>query len=105
MLDMLESLPLPITTLIVAGISALGQFILFNVGLRRLLWLAALAVPFCVAYCFYWAPNWIRSGESTAEYSAWAPLVIGIWSVCSAIACLLLSWALLRNVRQRTEHA
>jgi MFS family permease len=72
-----ETLPLPITTALVALVSIGLVWILCAVFPVRLGLLWAVLVPFVVAYCAYWFPVW--RGADASEYGAWSVLVIGIW--------------------------
>jgi len=103
MLNFLESLPFPITTLIVAGLSVAATGLLYVVGLRKLLWAAAFIVSFAISYCVYWSAVWFRPDPPVAEYSAWANLFIGLWFVFSTLASTAFAWVLLKGRRAR-EH-
>jgi hypothetical protein len=93
-LDIFETLPLPATTAIVAVIAAVLVACLTFTKLYALRWLFAFVVPFAIAYAIYWVPVW--NGADSSEYSAWAPLVISIWSLFGIIACsivvVLMGW-------------
>jgi hypothetical protein len=86
-LDIFESLSLPASALIVAVTAAAIVACLTMTRLYVLRWLLAFLVPFALAYTLYWAPVW--RGASSAEYSAWAFLVISVWFISGAVACLI----------------
>jgi uncharacterized protein YqgC (DUF456 family) len=104
MLDFVESLPLPGTILVAAGISLVVTAAASRLASRRMIWLVAVVVPFATAYALYWAPFWLRHGTNRADYSAWAPVVIGIWGIPSLIACLILVFILSRRRRDDSSH-
>ena len=83
----MDDLPLYATTAIVAATSVALVATVSLLRVKALLWLAAVVIPVAVSYWVYWAPVW--SGENSSEYSAWAPVLIGIWSLASVVASLI----------------
>ena len=82
-----ETLPLPITTAILASLSALVALACASIRWPWLKWLLALGSPFAIAWCTYWAPVWM--GESAAEYSAWSRRFLIAWGVPGALVSAL----------------
>jgi hypothetical protein len=92
-----ETLPLPLTTALVALVSLGVVWLLCSLFPPRLgMWWAVL-VPFAVAYCAYWFPVW--RGEDSSEYGAWAILVIGSWFVGAFVPSAIL----VRFLKKRRE--
>ena len=46
-------------------------------------WLGVLVVPFVLATCLYWSPVWL--GDNSSEYSSWAVLFIGRWTLAGTV--------------------
>lgn len=100
MLDIFESLPLGVTTLIVAGLSlATVTFFSRLVPLRQM-WLIAVVIPLVVSCLLYWTPYWIRPHTDSAEYSAWELLFIVVWAGAGMVISLIFV-GLLSRFRKR----
>jgi hypothetical protein len=89
MLDIFESLPLSVTTLIVAAISVLVVAGFSRVAPIRLMWLVALVAPLVVSYVVYWMPYWVSPSSHAGAYIAWELLVLAIWGGAGIVASLM----------------
>lgn len=103
MLDLLENLPLPFTTLIVMAISVAATVGISKLISGRIRWLLAVAVPIAISYTLYWSPVWFAHRTDVAEYSAWAPILMTAWSMPSVLACLVCV-AIVRKRHRMHEH-
>jgi uncharacterized membrane protein len=101
MLDLFESLPLPATTLISAAVSITVVALISRVTPGLVTWMAALVVPFVVAYSLYWAPVWISHRPNVADYSAWEVIFVGLWGFAGVIGSL--GFVLLLRSRRRVK--
>lgn len=97
MMDFFESLPFPVTTLIVAGISVLTVWLLARNTPGWGPWVEALLAPFAIAYAIYWAPVWINHRTNIAEYSAWEPIAVGVWGLFGVAGSLVCVYFLKRR--------
>jgi hypothetical protein len=98
----MDSLPFPVTTAIVAAMSVAAVALLWRIISDRWVWVVAICVPPAIASLVYWGPVLLRGGD-TSEHSAWAILVIGIWSAVSIVTALLFV-LLRRKIAGRTKH-
>jgi hypothetical protein len=91
MLDALTSLSLTSGALVVAAVSAALAVGLARVSSVKARWSLGLLVPFAASYSLYWLPVWM--GADPSEYSAWALLFVGPWSVAGVLASsVVLYW-------------
>lgn len=85
--------------LVIAGISTFFSLIWVKIDHVAFRWILVLLSPLIIAYCFYWSPVWFSQG-SLSEYSAWAPLFIGVWYVIGLSANIITTLFLLRKKRK-----
>jgi hypothetical protein len=97
MLDVLVTLPLPVATLIVAGISVALTAGVLKLTRGQASWLVAFLAPFVVSYALYFVPVWVRGGINSGAFLAWAGLYIGVWAIVSLVACLVFVFLRIRN--------
>jgi len=81
-----------------------GVFVLLqnyrNRATRVFVWVLCAAFPLVLSYLLYWLPFWL--GASQDQASAWAPLVVGVWTVAGVVG-LLVAAVLFRIQRRRAR--
>ena len=98
MLDVLESLSLPVVAAILAVVSAALAVAFARIRSRTVAWFAALLTPLLLSYALYWSPVWF--GADPTEYETWSFVFIVPWFLAGAIAsCLSLVVARRRRLR------
>ncbi len=105
MLDLLESLPFPVTTLVVAAFSVVIVALVSRVSPNWFRWVATLFVPFIVAYTTYWVPVWIRHRGDIEDYSAFEPMVVGIWGLAGNVGSLVCVLIVRKCRKDKSAHA
>jgi hypothetical protein len=104
MLDLFESLPFPVTTLAVAALSVFAVALVARVSPSWFMWVAALVVPFVIAYAIYWAPVWIGHRGNVADHSAWEPIAVGFWGLAGVGGSLVCVYFLHRRRDAKQAH-
>jgi hypothetical protein len=89
-----ESMPFPLTTSVVALISAVISAIITLVTIRiqasKIRTALIVLAPVVVSYQLYWAPVRIL-GAPPQEYYLWQPLFLAFWSGAGIVAAILTS--------------
>jgi hypothetical protein len=97
----IESLSLATGALFVAIISGAAALLMARIPHRAARWIVALAFPVVMSYCLYWFPVW--RGANSAEYSTWALLVVGAWSLAgvASSSAVVVAIRILENCTSR----
>src|SRR5262249_49605360 len=96
------SLSLSTDLLISAVLSVAVVWVLCSKFPTKLYPVWILAVPFAIAYMFYWLPVWLGS-DDVSQYGAWAFLGIGMLFLAGFFPSAFLA-VFLRRRRHRREH-
>jgi hypothetical protein len=83
MRELLDSLSLGSGALLVAVVSGVMAIWCARLSAASL-WLLSLIVPFLLAVALYWSPVFL--GANAADFSSWAPLVVGVWFLSGFVA-------------------
>ena len=104
MLDLFESAPFGVTTLIVAALCLLAVAALARFVPLKWMWLVSIVTPLFIAWLVYWMPFWIRPHTYSSEYSAWELLFIVAWGGAGIIVSLIFVGLLVRYRRRKVSH-
>lgn len=94
-----KSLSLGSGAMVVGALSAMVALATYWLKPPLVRWVALLSVPFVLAYALYWSPVWF-GGSDPAEYSAWALVCIGPWSLAGMFASLVVAGFLRRRFQE-----
>ena len=104
MLDLFESLPLSVTTVIAATVSVAVVAAISRLIPVRAMWAVAIVTPFVVSHALYWAPFWLRHRTNSGSYVAWEPIFLAFWGLAGVVGSLIFVFILANRRKASRPH-